>query len=257
MTEVMAPSTAGQLMRRLNARQCQVAVAELAKIGKEVDGEVGLTAPGPVTLDLDSSDTEVYGRLKHGSAFNHRGQRSYDSQVATWAERRRILAAELRSGNLTDHPTAIKVLRRALKALPEKHGLAHRDTAASASSWSSRRNRRRGRPPRGWPLTTPSSCAGGPWPSPAGCSTADAGWCCDWRTACSGPRPSSPPTSAYDCSPRAPDGARRGRRPHSPRHHGSPTSDTTGNAPLNALSSTHRSSSPRHRTPASAATGPA
>jgi hypothetical protein len=75
-----------------------------------------------VTLDLDSSDTEVYGRLKQGAAFNHRGQRSYDSQVATWAERRRILAAQLRSGNLTEHPTAIKVLRRALRALPEHHG---------------------------------------------------------------------------------------------------------------------------------------
>jgi hypothetical protein len=96
----MAPTTAGQLMRRLNARQCRAAVAELAKIGEEVDGELGLTALGPVTLDLDSSDTEVYGRLKQGAAFNHRGQGCYDSQLATWAERRRVLAVELRSGNL-------------------------------------------------------------------------------------------------------------------------------------------------------------
>ena len=122
VSEVPAPTTAGQLMRRLNSRQCQATVTELAKIADEVDGELGLTASGPVTLDLDSSDTEVYGRLKEGAAFNHRGQRSFDSQLATWAERRRILAAELRSGNLTDHPTAIKVLRRALKALPEDHG---------------------------------------------------------------------------------------------------------------------------------------
>src|SRR5215469_6393228 len=82
--EAPAPTTAGQLLRRLNARQCQAAVAELVKIAEKVDGELGLTASGPVTLDLDSSDTEVYGRLKQGSAFNHRGQRSYDSQVATW-----------------------------------------------------------------------------------------------------------------------------------------------------------------------------
>ena len=122
VAEVMAPTTAGQLMRRLNARQCQAAVAELVKVAEEVDGELGLTASGPVTLDLDSTDTEVYGRLKQGAAFNHRGQRSYDSQVATWAERRRILTAELRSGNLTEHPTAIKLLRRALKALPQEHG---------------------------------------------------------------------------------------------------------------------------------------
>jgi len=120
--EVLAPTTAGQLMRRLTARQCQVAVTELAKIGEEVDRQLGLTAMAPVTLDLDSTDTEVYGRHKEGAAFNHRGQRSYDSQLATWAERRRIVANELRSGNLTEHPTAVKVLRRALKALPAKHG---------------------------------------------------------------------------------------------------------------------------------------
>jgi hypothetical protein len=120
--EVLAPTTAGQLMRRLNARQCQAAVAELAKIGEEVDRQLGLTTIGPVTLDLDSSDSEVYSRLKQGAAFNYRGQCCYDTQLATWAERRRILAVELRSGNLNEHPTAIKVVRRALKELPTEHG---------------------------------------------------------------------------------------------------------------------------------------
>ena len=132
--EVLAPTTAGQLMRRLNARQCQAVVAELAKVAEEVDGELGLTAAAPVTLDLDSSDTEVYGRAKVGAAFNHRGQRCYDTQLATWAERRRILAAELRSGNLTEHPTAIKVLRRALKALPQEHGQVRARTGNGGSS---------------------------------------------------------------------------------------------------------------------------
>ncbi len=122
VSEVLAPTTAGQLMRRFNARQCQAAVTEMAKIGEDVDRQLGLTAAGPVTLDLDSFDSEVYGRHKQGAAFNHRGQRCYDSQLATWAERRRILAVELRSGNLNEHPTAIKVVRRALKALPTEHG---------------------------------------------------------------------------------------------------------------------------------------
>jgi hypothetical protein len=58
-----------------------------------VDGELGLTTSGPVTLDLDSSDTEVYGRLKEGVAFNHRGQRSFDSQLATWQRPRASTAA--------------------------------------------------------------------------------------------------------------------------------------------------------------------
>ena len=120
--EVSAPTTAGQLMRRLNRAQCQAAVAELAKIAEEVDRQLGLTASGPVTLDLDSFDSQVYGRFKQGAAFNYRGERCYDTQLATWAERRRILALELRSGNLNEHPTAIEVARRALKALPEDHG---------------------------------------------------------------------------------------------------------------------------------------
>ena len=81
--ETPAPTTAGQLMRRLSARQCQAALAESAKVGKEVDRQLGLAATAPVTLDLDSSDTEVYGRLKEGAAFNRRGERSYDSQVAS------------------------------------------------------------------------------------------------------------------------------------------------------------------------------
>ena len=122
VSEGPAPTTAGQLMRRLNARQCPAAVKELAKIGEDVDRQLGLMTTGPVTLDLDSFDSEVYGRLKQGAAFNYRGERSYDTQLATWAERRRILAAELRSGNLNEHPTAIKVVRRALKALPTAHG---------------------------------------------------------------------------------------------------------------------------------------
>jgi hypothetical protein len=51
--ETPAPTTAGQLLRRMNARQCQAAVAELARVGEEVDHQLGLTAAAPVTLDLD------------------------------------------------------------------------------------------------------------------------------------------------------------------------------------------------------------
>jgi hypothetical protein len=92
-----------------------------------------------VTLDLDSFDSEVYGRLKQGAAFNYRGQRCYDTQLATWAERRRILAVELRPGNLNEHPTAIKLVRRARKALLQSTvGCGPGWTAASRASPSSR-----------------------------------------------------------------------------------------------------------------------
>ena len=50
--------------------------------------------PGPraaalcqtVTIDLDTTDVEVYGRRKRGVAFNHQGQRVGRPHVATWAE---------------------------------------------------------------------------------------------------------------------------------------------------------------------------
>ena len=32
-------------------------------------------AGGPVTIDLDATDVEVYGRKKRGVAYNHQGQR--------------------------------------------------------------------------------------------------------------------------------------------------------------------------------------
>jgi hypothetical protein len=75
-------------------------------------------ADGPVTIDLDTTDVEVYGRKKRGVANNHQGQRVGRPHVATWAETETVLAADL--GNGTDDPraTAPGLLRRALAALP-------------------------------------------------------------------------------------------------------------------------------------------
>jgi Arsenical pump membrane protein len=68
--KVLPPTTAGQLARRLNAHQCQAAVTEVARVGDDVDRHLGWSTAGPVTLDLDSFDSEVYGRLKQRAAFN-------------------------------------------------------------------------------------------------------------------------------------------------------------------------------------------
>ena len=54
---------------------------------------------GQVTIDLDTTDVEVYGRQKRGVAFNHQGQRCGRPHVATWAETATVLAAELMAGN--------------------------------------------------------------------------------------------------------------------------------------------------------------
>ncbi|HEX2074399.1 MAG TPA: transposase, partial [Geodermatophilus sp.] len=71
-----------------------------------------------VTIDLDTTDVEVYGRHKRGVAFNHQGQRVGRPHVASWAETATVLAAELLAGDQDPRPHAAELLGRALAALP-------------------------------------------------------------------------------------------------------------------------------------------
>src|SRR5262249_18986159 len=73
-------------------------------------------APG--SIDLDTTDVEVYGRKKRGVAYNHQGQRVGRPHVATWAETEIALAADLGDGADDPRATAPDLLRRALAALP-------------------------------------------------------------------------------------------------------------------------------------------
>ena len=71
-----------------------------------------------VTIDLDTTDVEVYGQHKRGVAFNHQGQRVGRPHVASWAETATVLAADLLAGNEDPRRDAPALLRRALAALP-------------------------------------------------------------------------------------------------------------------------------------------
>jgi hypothetical protein len=71
------------------------------------------------TIDLDTTDVEVYGRRKQGVAYNYQGQRCGRPHVATWAEAQVALAADLLAGNEDPRRGAPGLLRRALAALPE------------------------------------------------------------------------------------------------------------------------------------------
>ena len=77
-------------------------------------------AGGPVTIDLDTTDVEVYGRKKRGVAYNHQGQRVGRPHVAAWAETEIVLAADLGDGTDDPRATAPDLLRRALAALPHR-----------------------------------------------------------------------------------------------------------------------------------------
>jgi hypothetical protein len=71
------------------------------------------------TIDLDPTDTEVYGRMKRGSAYNYQGQRVYRPHPAVWAEAGWVLAADFGSGRSDPRPQAAALLARALSALPD------------------------------------------------------------------------------------------------------------------------------------------
>ena len=119
----LSSTTAAGLARRVTPAQWQAVETGLAVVTQRMLARLpparaaALTA-GPVTIDLDVTDVEVYGRKKRGVAYNHQGQRVGRPHVATWAETEIVLAADLGSGTDDPRATAADLLRRALAALP-------------------------------------------------------------------------------------------------------------------------------------------
>jgi Transposase DDE domain group 1 len=118
----LASTTAAGLARRFTDGQWRavetglgdVHAAMLALLPEQQAARLCAT----VTIDLDTTDVEVYGRHKRGVAFNHQGQRVGRPHVATWAETATMLAADLMTGNDDPRPHSAQLLRRALAALP-------------------------------------------------------------------------------------------------------------------------------------------
>lgn len=120
---VLASTTAAGLARRFGPEQLagvETGAADLAVRGFDLlpaDRKVALSAK--VTLDLDSTDVEVYGSKKQGVAYNYAGQRSGRPHLATWAEAGLTTAADLLAGNDDVRPRAADMLRRGLAGIPE------------------------------------------------------------------------------------------------------------------------------------------
>ncbi|WP_298991247.1 hypothetical protein, partial [uncultured Pseudokineococcus sp.] len=85
-----ASTTAASLARRFTPEQWLCVEDALATVAARVVGLLPaprralLRAQAP-TIDLDTTDTEVYGRAKDGVCFNHQGQRVGRTHLATWA----------------------------------------------------------------------------------------------------------------------------------------------------------------------------
>ena len=118
-------TTAAGLARRITGEQWQAVERGLAAVTERMLAllpaeRAAELAGGPVTIDLDATDVEVYGRKKRGVAYNHQGQRVGRPHVAAWAETEIVLAADLGSGTDDPRATAAGLLRRALACLPQR-----------------------------------------------------------------------------------------------------------------------------------------
>src|SRR6187431_629450 len=121
----LASTTAAGLARKFTDGQWHAVETGLADVAAAALRALGVVAPAraaalceTVTIDLDTTDVEVYGRKKRGVAFNHQGQRVGRPHVATWADTATVLAADLLAGNEDPRGHAAGLLRRALAALP-------------------------------------------------------------------------------------------------------------------------------------------
>jgi hypothetical protein len=121
----LSSTTAAGLARRISPAQWQEVEAGVAAVTQKMldrlpPERAGALADGPVTIDLDTTDVEVYGSKKRGVAWNHQGQRVGRPHVAAWAEAEIVLAADLGTGTDDPRATAPALLRRALASLPEQ-----------------------------------------------------------------------------------------------------------------------------------------
>jgi hypothetical protein len=120
----LATSTASGLARRVSEGQWAVVESGVAvctdRMLRMVPAARAAVLAGEVTVDLDTTDVEVYGRKKRGVAYNYQGQRVGRPHVALWAEAGTVLAADLLAGDVDPRPGAAGLLRRALAALPAR-----------------------------------------------------------------------------------------------------------------------------------------
>jgi len=136
---VLPSTTAGGLARRFDADRLAGIEAGSARVVARAfellpAARREALRAGPVTIDLDSTDVEVYGRRKQGVAYNYQGQRVGRPHVATWAQAGLALAADLLGGKDDVRPAAGQLLRRALAALPA----AVRDTIGASEDQRAR-----------------------------------------------------------------------------------------------------------------------
>ena len=96
---VMAPSTLGTFLRSFtwgHVRQMDKALGETLRRVWSVSGGPDRN---PVTVDVDSTVCEVWGKTKHGADYGYTGQLGYHPLVAVRSETAEIVHSRLRGGS--------------------------------------------------------------------------------------------------------------------------------------------------------------
>jgi hypothetical protein len=116
--------TARQLACRFKPSHIRAIERAAARCGNELDRKLGREATEDVTLDLDATESVVYGRRKRGTGRSRSGNLAYNSYAVTWAQRGRALTSELQGGNQARIKASgsLRMIGRAERLLPGEHG---------------------------------------------------------------------------------------------------------------------------------------
>jgi DDE family transposase len=127
LTSVIAPTTAGEFLRRFGIGDIQDLLRLLRLISERVRP---YQRSDTCTLDLDGSIYEQCSKSKEGSSQAYNGQVGYDPLFCFWAEEGELFLTHLRAGDCHPGSKALWFVRRVLKLVPEGKRLKLRADSA-------------------------------------------------------------------------------------------------------------------------------
>jgi hypothetical protein len=124
VAETPSAPTARQLADRFKPAHIRAIERAVARVGNDLDRRLGRDMGEDATLDLDGTESVIYGARKRGSGRSRCGHLAYNSYVVTWAQRGRALTSELKGGNQARIKAAesLAIIGRGERLLPDEHG---------------------------------------------------------------------------------------------------------------------------------------
>lgn len=117
-----ASTTAAGIARRFTAEHLRGVETAIGEVNSRVVALVGQVRRTSLlkaaTIDGDTTDVEVFGRLKQKAEYNHSGQRNLRPHLGFWAEAGVPLAGELMAGAADPRSNCVQLLDRSIAALP-------------------------------------------------------------------------------------------------------------------------------------------